>query len=111
MAWGTNNASLIRQDSSVPQTEVDAYNKSVKEDSIQTPLATFTFDDSKFKNQEAAITNIIDTYMIPIELGFTDQQKGLETMKAKLKAAGIDALQAEVQKQLDAYVKEYNGTK
>ncbi len=108
MAWGTNNSKLIRQDSSIPQAEIDEYNKSLAEDSIETPLATFTFDDSKFKNEEAAITNIIETYMIPIELGLTDQQKGLATMADKLKAAGIDKLQAEVQAQLDAYVKEYN---
>lgn len=108
MAWGTNNSKLIRQDASIPQSEIDAYNKSLAEDSVETPLATFTFDDSKFKNEEAAIRNIIETYMIPIELGLTDQQKGLATMAEKLKGAGIDKLQAEVQAQLDAYVKEYN---
>ncbi len=111
MAWGTNNARLIRQNSIIPQEQIDEYNKSLEQDSIVTPLATFTFDDAKFKNEEAAITNIIETYMIPIEMGLTDQQKGLEAMKQKLQAAGIDKLQAEVQAQIDAYVKEYNGTK
>lgn len=48
--------------------------------------------------------------MIPIELGLTDQQAGLEKMKQKLDAAGIDKLEAAVQEQLDAYVAEYNGT-
>lgn len=111
LAWGTNNSKLIRNDSSVPQAEIDAYNKSLAEDSIETPMATFIFDDSKFKNEEAAITNIIETYMIPIEMGLTDQTKGLEIMSEKLKTAGIDKLQAAVQEQLDAYVKEYNSTK
>lgn len=111
MAWGTNNSELIRQNSIVPQEQIDEYNRSLSEDSVVTPLATFTFDDSKFKNEEAAITNIIETYMIPIEMGLTDQQKGLDMMKQKLTAAGIDKLQAEVQAQIDAYVKEYNGTK
>ncbi len=111
LAWGTNNSKLIRTDASVPQSEIDYYNKTLAEDSIETPLATFTFDDSKFKNEEAAVTNIIETYMIPIELGLTDQEKGLATMAEKLKAAGIDKLQAEVQAQIDAYVKEYNAAK
>lgn len=111
MAWGTNNSKLIRQDASIPQSEIDAYNKSLAEDSIETPLATFTFDDTKFKNELAAINNIISSYLIPIELGLTNQTKGLQTMSEKLKTAGIDKIQTEVQAQLDAYVKEYNSTK
>lgn len=108
-AWGTNNANLIRENASVPQEQIDAYNKSLAEDSIETPLATFTFDDTDYKNEIAAITNIVETYMVPIELGLTDQKEGLEKMKQKLEAAGIDRLQAAVQEQLDAYVAEYNG--
>ncbi|MDF2941258.1 MAG: sugar transporter substrate-binding protein [Herbinix sp.] len=111
LSWGTNNSNLIRQNATVPQEQIDAYNKSLAQDSIETPLATFTFDDTEYKNEIAAITNIVETYMIPIELGLTDQKEGLEKMKQKLDAAGIDKLLAAVQTQLDAYVAEYNGTK
>jgi putative aldouronate transport system substrate-binding protein len=108
LAWGTNNANLLRQNATVPQEQVDAYNKSLATDSIETPLATFTFDDTDYKNEIAAITNIVETYMIPIELGLTDQAEGLEKMKQKLEVAGIDKLLAAVQEQLNAYVAEYN---
>jgi len=111
VAWGSNNSSLLRQSATVPQEQIDAYNKSLAEDSIETPLATFTFDDTDYKNEIASITNIVETYMIPIELGLTDQAAGLEKMKKKLELAGIDKLQAAVQEQLDAYVAEYNGSK
>ncbi len=110
LSWGTNNSNLIRQNATVPQEQIDAYNKSLAEDSIETPLATFTFDDTEYKNEIAAITNIVETYMIPIELGLTDQAEGLEKMKQKLDAAGIDRLLEAVQGQLDAYIAEYNGT-
>ncbi|MDF2484764.1 MAG: extracellular solute-binding protein family 1 [Herbinix sp.] len=109
VSWGTNNSNLIRQNATVPQEQIDAYNKSLAEDSIETPLATFTFDDTEYKNEIAAITNIVETYMIPIELGLTDQKEGLEKMKQKLEAADIDVLLEAVQTQLDAYVAEYNG--
>ncbi|MDF2537484.1 MAG: sugar transporter substrate-binding protein [Herbinix sp.] len=109
ISWGSNNSSLLRQNTTVPQEQIDAYNKSLAEDSIETPLATFTFDDTNYKNEIAAITNIVETYMIPIELGLTDQAEGLEKMKQKLETAGIDKLLEAVQTQLDAYIAEYNG--
>lgn len=108
LSWGTNNASLIRQNSNVPQDQVDAYNASMENDAIETPLATFVFDDTEFKNEIAAIGNITESYLLPIELGLTDQQAGLEEMKAKLEAAGIDKLMEAAQAQLDAYIAEYN---
>lgn len=108
MAWGTNNSKLLRQNSSTAQDEIDFYNKTLAEDSIETPFATFTFDDTDYKNELAAIGNVITTYLLPIELGLTDQAKGIETMKAKLEKAGIEKVQAAAQAQLDAYVKKYN---
>jgi putative aldouronate transport system substrate-binding protein len=111
MAWGTNNSNLIRQDASTPQDEIDFYNNSLKQDSIETPLATFTFDDTDYKNEISVIGNVISSYLLPIELGLTDQTKGLEIMKQKLEAAGLDKVMAAAQAQLDAYVKEYSSTK
>ncbi|HEY5584117.1 MAG TPA: ABC transporter substrate-binding protein [Ruminiclostridium sp.] len=111
MSWGSNNSKLIRQKTTTSQAEIDAYTKSVAEDSIETPLATFTFDDTDYKNEMAAIGNVITTYLLPIELGLTDQAKGIETMKAKLETAGIEKVQTAVQAQLDAYVKDYNSAK
>lgn len=111
MAWGVNNARLIRENESKPQAAIDLYNKYLAEDSIETPVATFTFDDSNVKNEQAAVGNVLNTYLLPIELALTDQEKGLAIMKEKLEAAGIGKIQAEVQAQLDAFVKEYNSNK
>ena len=43
-------------------------------------------------------------YWWPLELGYTDIDKGLAEYEAKMKAAGVDKVRAEIQRQLDEYV-------
>ena len=57
------------------------------------------------KNEYAAVLNVMQQYYLPLKLGYVDPVKGLAALKEKLKAAGVEKVQAEMQKQLDAFVK------
>jgi putative aldouronate transport system substrate-binding protein len=76
---------------------------------VHHPLETFTFDDAKVKNEEAAINNVMDTYGKPLFYGLVDPNDsahGLNVFKDKLKQAGIDKVIAEMQAQADALTKK-----
>lgn len=76
-----------------------------KNDTVHNPLETFSFDDSKVKNELTAINSVISQYGLPLNLGMVDVNSGVATYKEKLKAAGIDKVLQEVQAQADAYIK------
>jgi len=70
------------------------------------PYGRFIFDKTPVDAQIAAVQDVINKYMPAINFGkVADPVKAVEEFRAKLKAAGFDKLQAEVQKQLTAFSK------
>jgi putative aldouronate transport system substrate-binding protein len=70
------------------------------------PLLGFVFDDTKVKNEIAQLTAVANEYKV-IGTGAVDNpSKLLDERNAKLKAAGIDKVQAELQAQVDAWWKD-----
>jgi putative aldouronate transport system substrate-binding protein len=63
----------------------------------------FLFDSSAVKTEYAAVSNVITQYKLPLETGSVDPDKMLPEFVEKLKAAGIDKIIAEKQKQLDEW--------
>ncbi|MDT8718561.1 ABC transporter substrate-binding protein [Clostridium sp. 19966] len=107
--WGWHVDSMARTDESQPAIVDQMSNKWAKEDTVNNILQAFNFDDSNVKNEMAAVNNVTIQYGIPLSLGvISDPVKGLETYKQKLKEAGLDKIQKEAQKQVDAFIK---GTK
>jgi ABC-type sugar transport system, periplasmic component len=70
----------------------------------------FVFDVTPVKDAFAACTNVLNRYRFGLEDGVLDPAKSLPEMNQALKAAGIDKIIAEKQKQLDAWAAE-NGVK
>lgn len=68
----------------------------------------FTFDPSTVKTEVAAIGNVITQYALPLETGSVDPDKILPKFIESLKAAGVDKVIAEKQKQLDEWAQEKN---
>lgn len=64
----------------------------------------FSFDATPIKTELAAVTNVLQQYQLTLENGVVDPTIKLPEFRAKLKAAGIDKIVAEKQKQLDAWV-------
>lgn len=101
--WGFNSP-LNRTDVSYPD-EASAISADWETKLYNFKLETFVFDDSKVKNQIANIGNVMLRYAIPLEYGLIDDlDKGLAELNKQLKAAGIDAVQAEMQAQVDAFL-------
>lgn len=84
-------------------TQMDKFNKKA----IKSKAMGFTFDSEPVKTEVAAVTNVISQYRMALETGTVDPQTVLPEFISKLKAAGIDKIIAEKQKQLNSWAKEH----
>jgi putative aldouronate transport system substrate-binding protein len=64
----------------------------------------FSFDPASVKSEVAACTSVWDEYIPSLETGTMDPAKVLPEAIAKFKAAGVDKIVAEAQKQYDAWL-------
>lgn len=81
--------------------KMDQFNKSA----LKSKALGFTFDASAVKAEYAAVSNVVTQYKLPLETGSVDPATILPEFISKLKAAGIDKIIAEKQKQLDEWAK------
>jgi putative aldouronate transport system substrate-binding protein len=70
---------------------------------IVSPAMGFSFDQDPVKTEVAAVQNVVSQYRKSLENGASDPATVLPEYQAKLKAAGLDKIIAEKQKQLDAW--------
>jgi putative aldouronate transport system substrate-binding protein len=104
--WGWNSLNE-RLDSTVAEETIKFTENWKKTVTVNHPLETFTFDDSKVKNEVAAVSNVMETYGKPLFYGLVDPNDaghGLQIFKDKLKQAGIDKIVAEMQSQADPVI-------
>jgi putative aldouronate transport system substrate-binding protein len=80
---------------------MDEFNKSA----LKSKALGFTFDASNVKAEYAAVSNVVTQYKLPLETGSVDPETILPEFISKLKAAGIEKIIAEKQKQLDEWAK------
>jgi putative aldouronate transport system substrate-binding protein len=99
---GNNSLSYVYQGN--PVDIWDQYKK-FNGNLVPSPAYGFTFDATNVKTQIAAVTNVANQYRAGLETGTTDPAKTLPQFIAALKAAGINDIIAEKQKQLDAFLK------
>jgi len=83
----------------VPQ-KIDALNRSAKTSRIM----GFSFDTEPVKSEIAQCKTVVDKYKDGLAYGMYDVDSTLATMNKELRAAGMDKVIAEKQKQLDAWV-------
>ncbi|WNR42825.1 ABC transporter substrate-binding protein [Paenibacillus roseipurpureus] len=83
----------------IPQ-KTDQLNKSAKASKIM----GFSFDAEPVKAELAQAKTVTDKYILALAYGMIDVDSTLATMNKELKAAGMDKIIAEKQKQLDAWV-------
>lgn len=81
---------------------MDDFNKSA----VKSKALGFTFDASSVKTEYSAVSNVVAEYKLALENGAVDPDKALPEFISKLKAAGIDKIVAEKQKQLDKWAAE-----
>ncbi|ANE48343.1 hypothetical protein SY83_20975 [Paenibacillus swuensis] len=102
--WGWRTPSMYKVMADAPPEYaqmLESFNKSA----ITNPLLTFVFDNTKFKNELAAMKNVTDQYRDALYLGaLGDPEQGVKTLLEKYKEAGMDKVMAEVQKQVDVFM-------
>ncbi|OPJ64596.1 ABC transporter substrate-binding protein [Clostridium oryzae] len=79
--------------------------KEFNESAISAPTLGFSFDQTPVKTELASLANIMDEYRTPLVTGSVDPDQYTKKAVDKLKAAGIDKVIAEAQKQFDAWKK------
>jgi putative aldouronate transport system substrate-binding protein len=100
----TRNGEGTPADYQAQREGYEAFMKSSPEAERAVKYEAFAIDTSKIETEYAACQNVHQQYWWPLELGYTDAKKGLAEYKAKMAAAGIEKVRAEIQRQLDAYV-------
>lgn len=101
--WGFNSP-LNRDNASFPD-EAKALTDKWEKEVYHYPLETFVFDNSKVKTEVANVGNVMLQYGIPLEYGTVkDVDAGLAKLQQQVKAAGIDTIIAEVQRQIDEFL-------
>lgn len=71
---------------------------------VKSPALGFSFDAEPVKSEVAAIVNINKQYEAAIRTGSVDPEAKIAEYLAKQKAAGVDKIIAEKQKQFDAFL-------
>lgn len=103
--WGWRTQDLIRQaEGQAGELLTSFYDKWKANNIIDSKLATFVLDDSSIKNELAALANVQKTYLLPIYHGLVKPEEGIPVAQEKLKQAGLEKVQAEMQKQIDAFI-------
>jgi putative aldouronate transport system substrate-binding protein len=101
--WMWNDLRLARFSSNYPKQDIETL-KSWDNNSKVTPFVGFTLDDSKIKSQISNVRAIMKEYIPNLGMGVTDYNKVKDEMMNKLKAAGLQDVIDETQKQINAYV-------
>jgi putative aldouronate transport system substrate-binding protein len=70
---------------------------------IVSPILGFVPDLSPIQNEMAQLASAAKQYCDPVDKGLVDVEPGLAECQNQLKAAGIDTIVAELQKQIDAW--------
>jgi putative aldouronate transport system substrate-binding protein len=106
MSW---RPSLERTPSNMLSDEKKWYDFASKVDSFTLdPMSGFIFDTKPVKSQISQLDAAATQYQVPLEHGVVDPNQGLVQLQNAFKQAGYDQVQAEVQRQVDAFVAKKN---
>ncbi len=70
---------------------------------ILSPILGFVPDLTPIQNEIAQLSTVAKQYCDPVDKGLVDVDPGLQQCQDQIKAAGIDTIVAELQKQIDAW--------
>lgn len=105
--WGARTDGMERDAAGTPaeyqQFKDEFESKIVAGQGIE-KYAGFVFDTSAIETEFAACTSAHQQYFYPLVLGYTDAEAGLTEYEEKMKAAGIEKIMEEAQRQLNEYL-------
>jgi putative aldouronate transport system substrate-binding protein len=108
--WGWERKDFMRYADVVPDEVIGLEKAWIDSGKASTsPVVSFNFVDTNVKNEIAACTNIYNirgTALLSGMLPNVDDE--VAKLKDDLKKAGVEKIQAELQKQMDEYLKQFN---
>ncbi|WP_141502976.1 ABC transporter substrate-binding protein [Paenibacillus luteus] len=84
-----------------PEVHVKA--AAATKNALKSKVLGFNFDSEPVRTEIAAVTNVMNQYQVALETGMIDPATKVPDFNKQLKAAGMDKIIAEKQKQLDAW--------
>lgn len=105
--WAARTNEFDRESEGTPDDytpQKEAFEASITPGQGNEKFSAFVLDTSKIETEYSACTNVQQQYWWPLELGYTDKEAGLAEYEAKMKAAGIEKVMEEAQRQLDEFV-------
>jgi ABC-type glycerol-3-phosphate transport system substrate-binding protein len=81
------------------------FDEQIKEGQGAQKYQAFTYDSDVVEFENVVFTNVHREHFGPLSMGFVDVRTGLANYQQVVKTAGIEKIRAEIQKQLDAYLK------
>ena len=91
-----------RYSKNVPAAYIDTI-KNWDKNAIQSPLLGMAIDTTAFSQETAKLQTVIDQYNLLMEHGLIKYDDKKDEMLSKAKAAGMDTIISEIQKQVDAF--------
>ncbi len=101
--WMIGNLNYARASVNDHPTRVEVQ-YSFDEEAENSVIVGFTFDPTNVSVEYANCLSAVKTAIYPIKAGIVDYEAGIEKAIDEFKAAGIDAVVAEYQKQLSEYL-------
>lgn len=97
--------SLVRSPNHMREDDKDWFNKSREADSFRrAPNAGFTADLEPIKSEVAKMNAVVTELGMPLMTGVLNTEKGLADIRKRTKAAGMDTIVEEIQKQYSAFL-------
>lgn len=103
MSWSVPNQQITSIRVGDPLDLWDQLNK-FNSSAYNSPAKGFTWDNSNVLNEVTACQNVVSKYKNGLELGALNPSDAIPKFVEELKAAGIDTIITEKQKQLDAWL-------
>ena len=105
-SWGFKDPKFFKPPVGLPPN-LDEVTAALEVMSTDNPYTLYYADYEPIKSERAAIFSVWQQYGLPLAYGYVDVENGLATVRDKLNAAGASVMQAELQKQLEAFMAEY----
>lgn len=104
-AWNTGNNAIIYPTENVTDEMIKQRDENIAK-AVESPILGFNFQTDSVKTELTNIANVMSRYASSINTGTLDPDEVLPKLYKDLKEAGYEKVQKEMQKQLDAFVKQ-----
>lgn len=104
--WGWKNQPMLRTDVNEVPEKAEIFNRWVNEETVESDIRGFVFDDTNVKTELTSVTNVASQYGGPLYKGMVEADKidsSLKEYQKKLGEAGYDKLYDEIIKQYNEY--------